>query len=50
MVKTLEWENLQIQGLLLGECFEGSSESFHRVGSCYVGGQLILIPDGPDIQ
>ena len=29
------------------ETIEGSSKCFHRVGSCYVGGQLIPISDGP---
>ena len=33
--------------LLRVYCFEGRSESFHRVGNCYVGGQLIPIPGGP---
>ena len=33
--------------LLRVYCFEDRSESFHRVGNCYVGGQLIPIPGGP---
>ena len=32
--------------LLRVDCFESRSESFHRVGNCYVGGQLIPIPGG----
>jgi len=36
-----------VYGLPRWDCFDGRLESFHRVGSCYVGGQMMPILDGP---
>ena len=42
-IKLCTW----VYGLLRGDCLDDRLESFHHVSSCYVGGQLIPIPDGP---